>query len=187
MVWRRQAPNDYQSQCRFRSMSPYGVTRPQWVTLFGCTSFKVHDDVIKWKHFPLYWLFVRGIHRSPVNSPHQGQWRGALMLSLICACHGCLNSREAGDLRCHRAHYDVTVMDRRRIAITPYLCLYCRQMHYFKDNKPHCQLCNWHIISRHFAEDIFKYTFINAHCIFTKFHWNLFARTHLIISQHLFI
>ena len=34
-----------------------------------------HDDVIKWKHFPRYWPFVRGIHRSPVNSPHKGQWR----------------------------------------------------------------------------------------------------------------
>ena len=40
----------------------------------------LHDDVIKWKHFPRYWPFVRGIHRSPVNSPHKGQWRGALML-----------------------------------------------------------------------------------------------------------
>ena len=29
-----------------------------------------HDDVIKWKQFPRYWPFVRGIHRSPVNSPH---------------------------------------------------------------------------------------------------------------------
>ena len=44
-----------------------------------------HDDVIKWKHFPRYWPFVRGIHRSPVNSPHKGQWRGALIFSLICA------------------------------------------------------------------------------------------------------
>ena len=43
-----------------------------------------HDDVIKWKHFPRYWLFVRGIHRSPVNSPHKGQWRGAFIFSLIC-------------------------------------------------------------------------------------------------------
>ena len=43
-----------------------------------------HDDVIKWKHFPRYWPFVRGIHRSPVNSPHKGQWRRALMFSLIC-------------------------------------------------------------------------------------------------------
>ena len=45
----------------------------------------LHDDVIKWKHFPRYWPFVRGIHRSPVNSPHKGPWRGALMFSLNCA------------------------------------------------------------------------------------------------------
>ena len=44
-----------------------------------------HNDVIKWKHFSRYWPYVRGIHRSPVNSPHKGQWRGALMFSLICA------------------------------------------------------------------------------------------------------
>ena len=50
------------------------------------------------------------IHRSPVNSPHQGQWREALMLSLICAwINGWANNREAGDLRCHRAHFDVIV------------------------------------------------------------------------------
>ena len=30
-----------------------------------------HDDVIKWKHFPCYWPFVRGIHRWPVNSSHK--------------------------------------------------------------------------------------------------------------------
>ena len=34
-----------------------------------CTRF-YHDDVIKWKYFARYWPFVRGIHRSPVNSPH---------------------------------------------------------------------------------------------------------------------
>ena len=44
-----------------------------------------HDDVTKWKHFPRYWPFVRGIHRPPVNSPHKRQWRGALLFSLICA------------------------------------------------------------------------------------------------------
>ena len=70
-----------------------------------------HDDVIKWKHFPRYWPFVRGIHRSPVNSPHKGQWRGALMFSLICIrINGCVYNGEAGDLRRHRAHYAVTVM-----------------------------------------------------------------------------
>ena len=61
--------------------------------------------------FPRYWPFVRGIHRSPVNSPHKGQWRGALMFSLIYAwTNGWLNNQYAGDLRRHRAHYDVTVM-----------------------------------------------------------------------------
>ena len=37
------------------------------------------------KHFPRNWSFARGIHRSPVNSPHKGQWRRAMMFSLICA------------------------------------------------------------------------------------------------------
>ena len=36
----------------------------------------VHDDGIKWKHFPRYWPFVWGIHQSPINFPHKGQWRG---------------------------------------------------------------------------------------------------------------
>ena len=73
-----------------------------------------HDDGIKWKHSPRYWPFVRGIHRSPVNSPHKGQWRGDLMFSLICAwINGWVNNREAGDLRRHRAHYDVIVMTFR--------------------------------------------------------------------------
>ena len=70
-----------------------------------------HDDVIKWKHFPGNWPFVRGIHRSPVNSPHKGQWRWALIFYLICAwINGWVNNREAGDLRRHHAHYDVTLM-----------------------------------------------------------------------------
>ena len=71
----------------------------------------VHDDVIQWKHFSRYWLFLRRIHRSPVNSLHKCQWRGAMMLSLICAWGKVwVNSREDGDLIRHRAHYDVTVM-----------------------------------------------------------------------------
>ena len=54
--------------------------------------------------------WLRGIQRSPVNSPHTDQWRGALMFSLICArTNGWVNNQDAGDLRRHRAHYDVTV------------------------------------------------------------------------------
>ena len=79
--------------------------------LTGTIKLFVHVNVIKWKLFPRYWPFVWGIHRSPVNSPHKGQWRGALMFSLICAwINSRVNNREAGDLRHHRAHYDVVVM-----------------------------------------------------------------------------
>ena len=78
--------------------------------VFHCLSFR-HDDVIKWKHLTRYWPFVREIHWSPMNSPHKGQWRGALMFSLICAwIIGRVNNRVPGDLRCHRANYDVTVV-----------------------------------------------------------------------------
>ena len=77
---------------------------------------RYHDDVIKWKHFSRYWRLVWGIPRLPVNSPHIGQWRGALMFSLICArINGWANNREAGDFRRHRAHYDVIVMCRLAI------------------------------------------------------------------------
>ena len=70
----------------------------------------VHDGVIKWKQFPRCWPFVRGIHRSMVNSPQKGQWRLAFTISLICAwINGWVNNREADDLRRHSAHYDVVV------------------------------------------------------------------------------
>ena len=70
-------------------------------------------DVIKWKHFSRYWSFVLGIPRSPVNSSHKGQWRGALIFSWICAwINGWVNNREAGDLRRHGTHYDVIVITR---------------------------------------------------------------------------
>ena len=78
-----------------------------WNGSYGRKSFR-HDDIIEWKHFPRCWPFVRGIHRG-----HKGQWRGALMFSLICVwINGWVNNREAGDLRRYRAHYDVTVMVR---------------------------------------------------------------------------
>ena len=60
------------------------VTSAPWWCFLHTRSRKTHDDVIKWKHFPRYWSFVRGIHRSPVNFPHKCQWRVALMFSLIC-------------------------------------------------------------------------------------------------------
>ena len=71
----------------------------------------IHYGIIKWKHFPCNWPLVREIHRSPVNSPHKGQWHGALMFSLICTwINSWAADGDAGGLRRHCAHYNVRVM-----------------------------------------------------------------------------
>ena len=50
------------------------------------------------------------------NSPHKGQWRSALMFSLICAwINGWVNNGKAGDFRHHRAQYNVIVLQRKCI------------------------------------------------------------------------
>ena len=80
--------------------------------LLSHSNLLTHDDVIKRKHFPRYWPFVRGIHRSLVNSPYKGQWRGALMFSLIGVWrNGWANNGDAGDSSPFRPHYDVIVMN----------------------------------------------------------------------------
>ena len=82
---------------------------------------------IRWNNFPRYWPFERGIQWSPVNSPHKGQWRGALMFYLICSwINDWVNNRGAGDLRRHRIHYVIIVMLPLRlvtiIARSPAVC-----------------------------------------------------------------
>ena len=80
---------------------------------YSIATAPAHNDVIKWRRVPRHWPFVPGIHRSPTYSPHKGQWRGALMFSLICAwINGWVDNREVGDSSRHRAHYDVIVVVR---------------------------------------------------------------------------
>ena len=102
------------------SVALWNFANSDWLVFWGSSLIMAslflfhwvyHDDVMKWKHFPRYWPFARGIHRSTVNSPHKGQWRVALMFSLIYAwIRGWVNNREAGDLRRHQVHYGVIVM-----------------------------------------------------------------------------
>ena len=122
----------------------------------------VHDDVIKWKHFPRHWPFGRGIHRFPVNSPHKGQWREALMFSLICVwINGWVNNREAGDLRRYRAHYVVIVIYRNYIRI----CVTVFSLH-------ETRLCPLAFISIEFGHDWLKYWF--AACSLPSHYMNQF-------------
>ena len=118
-----------------------GVARI-YVTIFWWLTWNIgfHDDIIKWKHFPRFWPFVMGIHRSPEDSPHKSQWRGALMFSLICAwTNDWANNRDAGDLRRHHAHYDVTVIPiitlgkLLRISVIFCIVVFKRLMRFYAD------------------------------------------------------
>ena len=105
-----------------------------WLYEIGRFSYSVHNlhnDVIKWKHFPPYWPFVRGIHQSQVNSPHKGQWRRALTFSLICAwINGWVNNCEAGDLRWNHVHFGVTVMSVKEWCKCKYHCIFLKTVCY---------------------------------------------------------
>ena len=69
-----------------------------------CHSEKTsHDDVIKWKHYQRYWPFVWGIPPTKTSD-------GGFDVFFCAWINGWVNNRKAGDLRCHRAHYDVSVM-----------------------------------------------------------------------------
>ena len=81
-------------ETRERFMGPKNIDIWWFINGYRECNVQVHhDDVIKWKHFPRYWPFVWGIHRSPVNSPHKDQWRGPLIFSLICAWKKRLNEQ----------------------------------------------------------------------------------------------
>ena len=79
----------------------------------GLALLKVENPIsIKWKPFRVTGLLC-GEFTGHRWIPCKGQWRGVLMLSLICAwINGLVNNRDAGDLWRHRAHYDVIVMNR---------------------------------------------------------------------------
>ena len=69
-----------------------------------------------WRHqmetFSALLAICAGNSPAPVNFPHKGQWRGALMFALICVwINAWVNNRKAGDLRRYCAHYDVIVMN----------------------------------------------------------------------------
>ena len=77
------------------------------------------DDVIKCKYFPSYWPFVRGIHRSRVDSRPlvTGEFSSQrpMTLSFNVSFDLRLNEQLRKQLRhwclrCHCTHYDVTVI-----------------------------------------------------------------------------
>ena len=126
-----------------------------------------------WRHqmetFSALLAICAGNSPVPVNSPHKGQWRGALMFSLIfVGLKGWINNREAGDLRRYRVHYNVTVMMFQLLASSGYW-----NSRYWLVLRINGSLSTWNKISiflyssphgqnvRHFTDDIFKCIFLN--------------------------
>ena len=97
MAWCHQATSHYLSQCWPRSLSPYGIIRPQWVKQYSqdvgsSISPANNKGIIKALH---HWPFVRGIHQSLVDSLHKGpvvqslfQCHDSIMLCLIILLPG---------------------------------------------------------------------------------------------------
>ena len=85
-----------------------------------------HDYVIKWKHFPRYWPFVRGIHLwIPRTKASDAELRCFLWSAPWI--DGWVNNRKAGNLRRQRAHYDVIVINVMTFQIQR-LQLFVRQL-----------------------------------------------------------
>ena len=130
-----------------------------------------HDNVIKWKPFPRYWPFVWGIHRSPVNSPHKGQWRGALVFALICAwINDWVNNR---DLRRYRAHYDVIVMRCRKQlkCFSIYRIVICRHYRYGRSHNQMFLACNYKMCAFVFLTSTGAWTKTLQMIIWCRFSW----------------
>ena len=104
----------------FNKIRNNSITQSNHVYCFaGKTHFKItlHGHVVIYRHMYTnlkYWGCDTHPWGRQLNiSRHLWfRWRRTLMFSLICTrTHGWANHRDAGHLRRHRAHYDVTVME----------------------------------------------------------------------------
>ena len=95
-------------------LSPWHLHLTGYIAYIWCTMWCLTTKCLNHVHVN-YGLGVTliqlSIHnRKPVNSPHKAEWRGALMITLICTRYNWPNNGDAGGIRRHRAQYDVTVM-----------------------------------------------------------------------------
>ena len=116
-----------------------------------------------------------------VVSSHKGQWRGALMFSLICAwTNDWTNNRDTGYLIRHHTYYDVTVMKKSLWRVNGRI----GPPWHFQSRLPFNTLRpRQH--GRHFAGDIFKGIFLNEN-IWIPIKISLKSRVQLTISKHWF-
>ena len=152
----------------------------------------------RWRHqmkiFSALLAFCAG--NSPVTGefPHKSQWHGALMFSLIGAwMDDWVNNYEAGDLRRHRTHYDVTVMERNPKLQEPQgpistigsflICVVMKDTTLYLTHPPPPPpppWRKWPISQTTFTNDFFSGT-KTSFAYWFKFHWSLFLMVQMTI------
>ena len=143
---------DLQTGCR--SLVPRGTTVVMCPTdvidasILLISKAVFYDDIIKWKHFPCCWPFVRGMHLSPANSPHKAS-DAEVWCSLWFApwINGWVNTREAGGLRHHRAYYHVIVMLTAFYDTTFVLSIHVRYVCFFFFFTFYCARIEWQLLN----------------------------------------
>ena len=110
LVWPRTHQLQKAMRYNYWTSQLHDINTEEWHAISWKCMHGFHDVVIKWKR-QRHWPFLRGIHRSPVNSLHNSQWGGALMFPLICAWTNVwAKNQDAVDLSHYRAHFDAIVM-----------------------------------------------------------------------------
>ena len=90
MAWCRQAASHYLSQCCPRSLSPYGVTRPQWVKLlphyYDLARRKLHSAVPLHRRLLIssFDIFFDVILHKNLNKLSSYWWRSCDFTTMIC-------------------------------------------------------------------------------------------------------
>ena len=150
----------------------------------------VHIVRAWWRHqmetFSALLAICAGNSPAPVNSPHKGQWRAALMFSLIWVwINSWVNNREAGDLRLYRVHCDVIVMDLTGVPM--HHPSFWQVSHLPGSTIVHMQLC------MKFKDFASRASYLHPHCtriisgcvvyLFRKLGWNWASQSHM--SYHL--
>ena len=116
----------------------------------GLVSFRIHRHKSTWWRHQMETFFRVTGHLCEEFTGHLCiPLTKASDAELRCFIWSTINNREAGDLKCHRAHYDVTVMNRAQ-RIYPIL----NRLKLTKVLRPGQN-------GRHFPDDILKWIFLN--------------------------
>ena len=125
-----------------------------------------------------WWRHQMGTFSASLNSPHKGQWRGALRFSLICAwINGWVNNRETGDLRRHRAHNDVIVMNCYDITVCKHWHQYNKTIFVTHNSNNYNSTTITRILERYVSSPLaIKY------CIKRNYHWRYTRNSHMEVN-----